>query len=457
MSVLLLALNFTVSLWLGAYLVARDPASDRLRWTGLGLMVYAASLTCLISDTVPTGRFPNLVEAFCALLPAAPAVLWTGGLISLLPETHPMRAGLKTAWAVGQVPLVFIVLLLRFSFPVGVPVFSGSLLDYVFALLVLFPLLAAAFLIFRLATLYRPPRMIGLLLFGLLLFSVSTAFVIIPLTLFPRPLILLALGLDLLILGIAISVLDAFDLGEAFLPDFLRSGVLAGFSAVVFGLPVGLVIWFWSGPSETMLRLLFAVIALAVLWQTFRDRIEGRLDRLFFARESELSSERSTLLGTARSIPKIDTRVAPLELPSEQFIRLTRQAISQFGNLPRLAASPLTRLPAIERRLAARSMPPTSLARASELKALLKEAIDQLKPSDAALFGDAEAWRHYNALYFPYVAGIRPYARRQTSEDLSPAEKQALKWFRSQVPERTLYNWQNAAAALVAQFLKETS
>jgi hypothetical protein len=30
-----------------------------------------------------------------------------------------------------------------------------------------------------------------------------------------------------------------------------------------------------------------------------------------------------------------------------------------------------------------------------------------------------------------------------------------LNWFQQQVPERTLYNWQTAAAALVAQDLRE--
>ena len=32
-----------------------------------------------------------------------------------------------------------------------------------------------------------------------------------------------------------------------------------------------------------------------------------------------------------------------------------------------------------------------------------------------------------------------------------------LDWFRTQVPQRTLYNWQNAAAALVARDLRERS
>ena len=51
--------------------------------------------------------------------------------------------------------------------------------------------------------------------------------------------------------------------------------------------------------------------------------------------------------------------------------------------------------------------------------------------------------------------GLKPYSRRANYYDLDPESQAALEWFRSQVPERTLYNWQNAAAALVAQDLRE--
>ena len=38
---------------------------------------------------------------------------------------------------------------------------------------------------------------------------------------------------------------------------------------------------------------------------------------------------------------------------------------------------------------------------------------------------------------------------------LEPAAREALTWFQSQVPERTLHNWQNAAAKLIARDLSE--
>jgi len=53
--------------------------------------------------------------------------------------------------------------------------------------------------------------------------------------------------------------------------------------------------------------------------------------------------------------------------------------------------------------------------------------------------------------------GLKPYSRRSANghdDHTGPAAREALAWLRASVPERTLYNWQNAAAALVAQDLR---
>ena len=91
------------------------------------------------------------------------------------------------------------------------------------------------------------------------------------------------------------------------------------------------------------------------------------------------------------------------------------------------------------------------LERAAELKAILAESIARLKPRERSDFGTTDAWRYYNALYFPYVVGLKPYSRRPGTNHLDPVARQALDWFAAMVPERTLHNWQNAAAKLVAQ------
>ena len=93
------------------------------------------------------------------------------------------------------------------------------------------------------------------------------------------------------------------------------------------------------------------------------------------------------------------------------------------------------------------------LERAVELQALLGEAIVRLRPRDQGEFGTSEAWRYYNALYFPYVAGVRPYRRRDDGRSYDAVAQQALAWFDAQVPQRTLHNWQNSAAKLIASEL----
>jgi hypothetical protein len=78
-----------------------------------------------------------------------------------------------------------------------------------------------------------------------------------------------------------------------------------------------------------------------------------------------------------------------------------------------------------------------------------------LKPDLAENFGTSDAWRYYNALHFPYVAGLRLYSRTAIQDSQDPVNRQALDWFQVYVPERTLHNWQNAAARMVAQDLRE--
>ncbi|HEY1016804.1 MAG TPA: hypothetical protein VGE07_29095, partial [Herpetosiphonaceae bacterium] len=129
-----------------------------------------------------------------------------------------------------------------------------------------------------------------------------------------------------------------------------------------------------------------------------------------------------------------------------------RQALSHYHDLPRLTINPLTALPGIDARLGGAGGD-NLLERAAALKALLTESIARLKPQGQGDFGSSSEWRHYNALYFPYVVGLKPYSRRGAQPPLEGAARQAMDWFQAQVPERTLYNWQRAAARLVADDL----
>jgi hypothetical protein len=130
----------------------------------------------------------------------------------------------------------------------------------------------------------------------------------------------------------------------------------------------------------------------------------------------------------------------------EQFARLTRRALSHLGDLPKLATNRLVNLPGI-----AGTNP---LDRAHALKALLVRSIQKLKPHSEAEFGTTDEWRYYNAVHFPYVLGLKPYTRRADYDSLDDASRAALEWFQTSVPERTLHNWQNTAAKLIAEDIR---
>jgi hypothetical protein len=114
----------------------------------------------------------------------------------------------------------------------------------------------------------------------------------------------------------------------------------------------------------------------------------------------------------------------------------------------------LTQLPVIDERLAARGVADQPVERANELKALLADHIARLKPRDGGEFGTTEQWRHYNSLYFPYVVGVRAYAQNATAAGLDPVARLAWQWLVTEVPQRSLHNWQNAAARLIATNLR---
>jgi hypothetical protein len=159
------------------------------------------------------------------------------------------------------------------------------------------------------------------------------------------------------------------------------------------------------------------------------------------------------LRGTEAALPR--RSASPLDdVDEDTFARLTRRALGHYGDLSKLVASPLTALPVIDERLAAREAADQPLERANELKALLADHIARLKPRDDGEFGTTEQWRYYNSLYFPYVAGVRAYAQNATPAGLDPTARLAWQWLVTEVPQRSLHNWQNAAARLIAADLR---
>jgi hypothetical protein len=164
-------------------------------------------------------------------------------------------------------------------------------------------------------------------------------------------------------------------------------------------------------------------------------------------------ADRAALRHTGAALP-LGSADPLVDFDDETFARLTRRALGYYGDLTKLVTCPLTALPVIDERLAARGAPDHPLERANELKAVLADGIRRLKPRDGGDFGTTEQWRHYNSLYFPYVVGVRAYAQNATAAGLDPTARQAWRWLVTEVPQRSLHNWQNAAARLIAADLR---
>lgn len=302
----------------------------------------------------------------------------------------------------------------------------------------------------------QPTPVVGVVIVATLFFALANAVLVIPLGLVPSWLALASTGFDVLALGVAVALWDAFDEGQALRADMLRSffGTLA--VAVLFGgqALIGLAVTRTEPTAQTALTvLLFTSLAIAIIVQVLADPLAGLLDRLAFSRSPALRADRAALRHTGAGLPL--RSVNPLaDMDDDTFVRLTRRALGHYGDLTKLVASPLTALPVIDERLAARGAPDHPLERANELKAVLADGIARLKPRGAGDFGTTEHWRYYNSLYFPYVVGVRAYAQNATAAGLDATARQAWQWLVTEVPQRSLHNWQNAAARLIAADLR---
>ncbi|HEX7322806.1 MAG TPA: hypothetical protein VF299_07710 [Mycobacterium sp.] len=441
------ALTFTLSWWLGLYLLARDPRKPVLALAAAGLCGFAVVVAADAIRVVGRLGWLPRVEIYLA---AVPGVAWFAVLLELA------RPGDRWASRTRESVLVCAVAAAAlmgagWAGSVEGPLRTGHW--------VMFAVISVSTLGAMVKALIRPAQpnsVAGVVVVATLFFALANAILIIPLRLLPSGLALASTGFDVLLLGVAVALWDAFDEGQALRADMFRSVLGAAAVAVLFGgqVLVGLALTRVETTAQTVLTgLLFTTLAVAIAVQVFADPLAGLWDRLAFWHSPELRADRATLRDTEAALPLRAT--GPLgEIDEDAFARLTRRALGHYGDLSKLVASPLTGLPVIGQRLAARGVTDVPLERANELRALLAEGIARLKPRDGGEFGTTEHWRHYNSLYFPYVAGVRAYAQNATAAGLDPTARQAWQWLVTEVPQRSLHNWQNAAARLVAADLR---
>ena len=441
------ALVFTLSWWLGLYLLARDPRKPVLVLAAVGLCSFAA-VVMLDAVRVATAVHSDLLGRIESHLVVLPGVAWFAVLLEL---SRPRDAWRSRVTELTLVAVVAVLASVGAMLAGGVdgPLRAGHWL--MFAVISLSTLSAMG-----VATRHprRPGSITGVVLVATLFFALGNAILVIPLGLVPSWLALASTGFDILLLGVAVALWDAFDEGQALRAGMLRSFVGTMVVAVVFGGQA--LIGFAVTPVEgrtVVTVLMFTSLAVAIAITVLADPLAGLLDRLVFSRSPALRADRAALRNTEAALPLRSPH--PLDdLDDDAFVRLTRRALGHYGDLPKLVASPLTALPIIDERLAARGAPDQPLERANELKAVLAERIAALKPRDGRDFGTSEEWRHYNSLYFPYVVGVRAYAQNATAAGLDPVARQAWQWLVTEVPQRSLHNWQSAAARVIAADLR---
>ena len=218
-------------------------------------------------------------------------------------------------------------------------------------------------------------------------------------------------------------------------------------AALVIGTIFGVqgVLFTGSQPNtQAAIAFLYSLPGTAVAIPIFSTRLRAVFDRSAFVYLPRRTKQRLTkasadLREAAESLPRIPAPPSNvLTLPDAEFNQLVRRALSNIADLPRLATSPLIYLPIVDRRLSMAGQQADTLERAVVLKQILTDLIQRLKPIDGT-FGTSAEWRHYNALYFPYVVGLKPYSVRFLEDNgLTTDQQEILDWFRATVPERTL-------------------
>ncbi|MGH3562941.1 MAG: hypothetical protein ACRDTN_14400 [Mycobacterium sp.] len=443
------AVVFTLSWWLGLYLLARDARKPVLALAATGLCGFAAVVAL---DAVRVVAHTGLLSQVEIYLVAVPGVAWFAVLLELARPSDHWASRARELLLVGAAAAAVLAGAV-WAGSVDGPLRAGHWL--MFAVISVSTLGAMAKALVRPA---QPVSVVGLVIVATLFFALANEILIIPLGLVPSGLALATTGIDVLMLGVAVALWDAFDEGQALRADMLRSFAGTAAVAVLFG---GQVLIGLAATREAEAQavlpvltvLLFTSLAIAIAVQVFADPLAGLWDRLAFWRSPALRADRAALRSTEAALPL--RSASPLDhVDEDTFARLTRRALGHYGDLSKLVASPLTALPVIDERLAARGAPDAPLERANELKALLADRIARLKPRDGGEFGTTEQWRYYNSLYFPYVVGVRAYAQNATAAGLDPTARQAWQWLVTEVPQRSLHNWQNAAARLIAADLR---
>src|ERR1700722_17261991 len=293
------AVVFTLSGWLGLYLLARDPRKLVLALAAIGLCGFAL-VVALDAVRTATPAHAQLLSRAEVYLVSVPGVAWFAVLAELARPSDSSRARTRELLlVVGVAALTLFGAVLAGS--VDGPLRPGHWL--MFAVISVSTFGAMAFALRRPR---RPVPAVGLAIVATLFFALGNAILIIPLGLVPSWMALASTSFDVLSLGIAVALWDAFDEGQALRADMLRSFIGCSAVAAVFGgqVLIGLALTREKAPAQTALTvLLFTTLAAAIAVQVLADPLAGVLDRMAFSKSPALRADRAALRHTGAALP----------------------------------------------------------------------------------------------------------------------------------------------------------
>jgi hypothetical protein len=443
--------SFFISLTLAGYLLSRSHFHP-LAITQSGML---AAYALMQADQFLAAQFPGQVGEVSRFLWFAyplPAAFLLRMAIVLKPGRE-LDLGLDRAWWTLMLPVTVVFILAGW--------FGDELVDFanhapgplywVFGLYNLIPSAAALWLFRRNYQAIHPQdRMRGVYYYlqiaglGYLLAMLILLSGVVP----PAWVFALILS-DMIISGLAATAYEAVSEGQRIERDLSFTFIKTGFITLLVVMPWAVALMASEVQTLPLAIALFFSQGVMALGVPLYSEAERALQWAFF---QPLPAEREALQTLLVNAARQDMNPSPLQAMTEdEVVRLTRRALSHMPNLPRLAASPLTEMQAVAGRLSPQA---STLDKAQQLRLLLRECIETLRPRDGAPFGTSDEWRFYNALYYPYVEGISPY--KAFGLHLSDPELKVIaQWFQHSVPPRTLHNWQNRGAEMIAQILLE--
>jgi len=300
-------ITFALACWLGFYLIARNN-HPRQRITGVGLIAYAPILGLGFTTN---GEIWLRINWSLRLFPP---LLWAGAIIHVDDRITLRRRLLHKIWAWILLP---ITVLCAVSFALNLR-FAAHNWIWFSILAGLSPAVVTIILLQDLVTLLRPRQATGILLAATLFFTIGEGFLILPFTLFPADWAFLAIGLDILFLGLAIAWFDAFDEGETLLYDLLRSLTVTTFTVLVFAGQIGFVIAIQTGLTQSMRILLVTTITTAITISVFADPLQSFVDKFVFVHAPALKESRSQLRTESALLARLDTNLSLEDLEEEK-------------------------------------------------------------------------------------------------------------------------------------------